>query len=75
MSTTFGIIIGFDEDGSEDVVEVAFRTNGGVIYFTNPIAHLLPDHIEVEALDNDPQGIHTIGGIKREINGNISSKA
>jgi len=78
VSTTFGVETPLgsyvDEDGLE-YEKVAFRTNGGVIYFTNPIAHLLPDHIEVEALDNDPQGIHTIGGIKREINGNISSKA
>jgi len=84
VSTTFGIPI-TDEEGQwhESVAEyedgyyceVAFQTNCGEIYFTNPLAHLLPDDVKVTALDNDPQGIYTIGDIKREINDNISSKA
>jgi len=71
VSTTFGVETPLgsyvDEDGLE-YEKVAFRTNGGGIYFTNPLASLLPDETEVVALDNTPQGIYTIGDIKREIN-------
>ena len=64
MSTTFGVEIK-DDDGIGDVVEVAFRSNG--MRFINPLAHLLPDDTPVIALDNTPQGIHTIGDIKKAI--------
>jgi len=33
----------------------------------NDSAHLLPDDTEVIALDNTPQGIYTIGDIKKAI--------
>ena len=64
MSTTLGVEIKGD-DGLGDVVEVAFRSNG--MRFINPLAHLLPDETLVIALDNTPQGVYTIGDIKREI--------
>jgi hypothetical protein len=48
-----------------DMVEVAFRNNNG-IYWTNRIAHMLPDNTPVYSLDNTAKGIYTIGDIKRE---------
>jgi len=63
MSTTFGIKV--NQEGGSVYCEIAFRSNG--IRFTNPIAHLLPDDLEVFPLDNGPQGIHTVGDIKREM--------
>lgn len=75
MSTIYGILVedysrGVEEYDGKYYVEVAFVTNSGVIYFTNPLASLLPDDVEVTALDNDPQGIYTIGDIKQEVNDN-----
>ena len=64
MSTTFGVAIK-NNNKIEDVVEVAFRSNG--MRFTNPLAQLLPDETPVIALDNSQQGVHTIGDIKEEI--------
>ena len=64
MSTTFGVAIKNNNE-IEDVVEVAFRSNG--MRFTNPLAQMLPDETPVIALDNSPQGVHTIGDIKEEI--------
>ena len=64
MSTTFGVAIK-NNNKIEDVVEVAFRSNG--MRFTNPLAQLLPDETPVIALDNSQQGVHTIGDIKKEI--------
>ena len=64
MSTTFGVAIK-NNNKIEDMVEVAFRSNG--MRFTNPLAQLLPDETPVIALDNSQQGVHTIGDIKKEI--------
>ena len=64
MSTTFGVTVKNNNE-IEDVVEVAFRSNG--MRFTNPLAQLLPDETPVIALDNSQQGVHTIGDIKEEI--------
>lgn len=65
MSTTFGVRV-FNADSEEhEFVEVAFRSNG--IRWTNPIAHLLDDAVEVTAMDNSPQGIYTICDIKKAI--------
>ena len=61
MSTTFGIII--PTTGEE--IEVAYRTH--YIKWLNPLAHLLPNEIKVEPLDNSAQGIFTIGDIKMTI--------
>ena len=68
MSTTFAVKVpsvrGY-EDGEEVEVEVAFRSNG--IRWLHPLAQLLPDDTEVIAVDNSPQGIHTIGDIRKKI--------
>jgi len=67
MSTTFGVKI----PTTGEIEPIARRRgigNGQVeVYFTNPLAELLSDDIEVEAMDNSPQGIFTIGDIKRKI--------
>ena len=80
MSTTFGIplypvddAILLDEDGmlqpyiSENFFnEVFFRGNGGKNSgWLKEWAKLLPDETKVYALDNTPQGIFTIGDIKK----------
>lgn len=41
MSTTFGIII--TENGDEEEIEVAFRSNDGNMRWLNKLAKLLPD--------------------------------
>ena len=66
MSTTFGIKI----PSTGEIEPIARRVgvgngNGKVsMWFTNPLAELLPDDTEVEAMDNGQQGIFTIGDIK-----------
>ena len=65
MSTVFGVAIKNNNDEIEDVVEVAFRSNG--MRFTNTLAQLLPDETPVIALDNSQHGVHTIGDIKEQI--------
>ena len=66
MSTTFGIKI----PSTGEIEPIARRVgvgngNGKVsMWFTNPLAELLPDDTEVEAMDNSHQGIFTIGDIK-----------
>lgn len=49
----------------DDFVEVARRSNKGEVWFSNSIAHLLPDSILVYPLCNSAQGIHTIGDVRR----------
>lgn len=54
------------------VYKIAFRFFGGkkygaIMYFTCPIAHLLPLDTPVIALDNTAQGIETIGDIIEHI--------
>jgi hypothetical protein len=67
MSTTFGIKI----PSTGEIEPIARRVgigNGKVsMWFTNSLAELLPDNIEVEAIDNSQQGIFTIGDIKEKI--------
>ena len=65
MSTTFGVAIKNNNAEIEDVVEIAFRSNG--MRFTNTLAQLLPDETPVIALDNTQQGVNTIGDIKEQI--------
>tara|TARA_R110000868_G_scaffold218431_3_gene468654 strand:+ start:192 stop:404 length:213 start_codon:yes stop_codon:yes gene_type:complete len=64
MSTTFGIKI----PSTGEIEPMARRVgigNGKVsMWVTNPLAELLPDDTEVEAIDNGQQGIFTIGDIK-----------
>ena len=64
MSTTFGVAIK-NNNKIEDVVEVAFRSNG--MRFTNKLAQMLPDETPVIALDNSQQGVLTLGDINEEI--------
>lgn len=67
MSTTFAVKVSsvrLYEDG-EDLVKVAFRSNG--VRWLDPLAQLLPDDTEVIAVDNSPQGIYTIGDIRKKI--------
>jgi len=60
MSTTFGVRI------DKEVVEVAFRKREW-FKWTNPLGDLLPDKLEVVAIDNSNQGVYTIADIKAEI--------
>lgn len=64
-------IINLDDlDDLDDLFErVAIRFNGGSIRWLNSIADLLPNDTKVWALDNTPQGIYTIGDIKKELYG------
>jgi len=70
MSTTFGIRI-----PSLDVVVPIARRRGvdedgkAIMWFTEPTGELLPDKLEVIAMDNTPQGIFTIKDIKDRIYG------
>jgi len=60
MSTTFAIRT---PDGK--LKPIAYRVNGGKIHFTNDIAEfMLEESLPVEATDNSPQGIFTIGDIR-----------
>ena len=67
MSTTFGVKI----PSTGEIEPIARRVgvgNGKVsIWFTNPLAELLPDDTEVVAMDNGQQGIYTIGDIKESL--------
>ena len=53
------------EDAGQVEEEVAFRSNG--VRWLDPLAQLLPDDTEVIAVDNSPQGIYTIGDIRKKI--------
>jgi hypothetical protein len=67
MSTTFGVKI----PSTGEIEPIARRVgigNGKVeVWFTNPLAELLPDDTEVDAIDNSSQGIYTIGDIKDKL--------
>ena len=67
MSTTFGVKI--PSTGKiEPMARRGWKGDGKVsMWFTNPLAELLPDDTEVEAMDNGQQGIFTIGDIKEKI--------
>jgi hypothetical protein len=80
MSITFGILIKssildnpymdvseryIEHDNDTLLLPIAFRSNS--IRFINPIAHLLPDELEVYAMDNSSQGINCVGDIKKQI--------
>ena len=60
MSTTFAV------DTRVGHINVARRCNG--IRWVDPLAELLPDDTPVKAIDNTPQGVYTIGDIRKEIN-------
>jgi hypothetical protein len=63
MSTTFGVKI----PSTGDIIPIARRVSGEV-FFTEDLANLLPDDLEVIAIDNGSQGINTIRDIKNKIN-------
>lgn len=63
MSTTFGVKI----PSTGEIKEVAFRGNSGGIWWKKEICELLPDELEVIPMDNDAQGIYTIGDIKMKL--------
>lgn len=67
MSTTFGVKI----HNVEEIQQIAYRSNGGMWIWSGKhgfiLAQVLPDETPVIAIDNSPQGIDTLGDIKREI--------
>ena len=67
MSTTFGVKI----PSTGEIKPIAKRVGAGKakvsVWFTEPIAELLPDELEAIAIDNTSQGIYTIGDIKKAI--------
>lgn len=67
MSTTFGVVVPSYYEGDEIEIEIARRVNSKV-YWKNHLGPYLPDDMKVKALDNSPQGIYTIGDIKRYVN-------
>lgn len=67
MSTTFGIKI----PSTDEVRPIARRVGVGndkvEVWFTEPLAELLNDELEVIAIDNSNQGINNIKDIKEHI--------
>ena len=67
MSTTFGIRI----PSTDEIKPIARRVGRGQgkveVWFTEPLAELLDDELEVIAIDNSNQGISTIKDIKKHI--------
>ena len=62
MGTTFAVEI------ESQIIPIAKRVNNGgtvSIYFTNTVAHLLPEVTKVIAIDNTDLGIKTVGDIKK----------
>lgn len=63
MSTTFGVKI----PSTGEIKPIARRIGIGNgkcdVFFTEPIAELLPHNLVVIAMDNSEQGISTIGDI------------
>lgn len=70
MSTTFWI-----KTDNWTIEEIAFRWNYKWVYFTNPIASMLPDNLQVIPLDNSAQWIYTIWDIKREIKKEVDTES
>lgn len=65
MSTTFAV-----KTKDNEIKNVARRVGrpGGVeMWWTDSMAELLPNDTPVQATDNTPQGIYTIGDIKAQI--------
>ncbi len=70
MSTTFGIRI----PSTNEIKPIARRVGRGQgkveVWFTEPLAELLDDDLEVIAIDNTNQRINTIKDIKKAIDNN-----
>lgn len=61
-----------EDQYDNSIYKIAHRFYGGkkygaIMYFTCPIAHLLPLNTPVIAIDNTSQGIETIGDILEHI--------
>ena len=67
MSTTFGIRIPFTDDIKPIARRVGIGQGKVKVWFTDPLAELLDDELEVIAIDNSNQGINTIKDIKKHI--------
>jgi hypothetical protein len=78
MSTFFGILksggeIILENDElptgytDEDFIEVAFRNNNGIFWWTNSLSEFLPSNTRIYPLDNSASGIYTTGDIKQKI--------
>jgi hypothetical protein len=67
MSTTFGVKIPSTGETQPIARRVGIGNGKVSVFFTEPLAELLPDDTEVEAMDNSHQGIFTIGDIKEKI--------
>jgi hypothetical protein len=65
MSTTFGYSIPRPDGTLCEPIIIARRCNG--IRWVSDIHHLLDDRTPIDALDNTPQGIHTIGDIRKRL--------
>ena len=59
MSTTFAV-----KTKGGELKDVARRGRGINMVWLDPMAEMLPDDTSVEAVNNGPQGIFTIGDIK-----------
>lgn len=66
MSTIFSVKV-VERD---QMIQVAYRNNSGEFSWLSTLAILLPDDTEIIAIDNTPQGIFTIGDIRKKIKGN-----
>ena len=64
MSTTFGIRIPSTNE-IKPIARRVGREHGVEVWFTEPLAELLDDELEVIAIDNSNQGINTIKDIKK----------
>ena len=73
MSTTFAV-----KTKGGELKDVARRGGGINMVWLDPMAEMLPDDTSVEAVDNTPQGIFTIGDIKdamyRELEGELEDE-
>lgn len=69
MSTTFGIKVPTPNEGVVQIVKIAHRYGIGngqvVVTWLNSLVHILPDEHPVIAIDNTPQGVETLGDLRR----------
>jgi hypothetical protein len=62
MSTTFAVVL---QNGAPG--QIVARRVSGEMWFTDPMAEMLPDETKVTPTDNTAQGIYTIGDIRDTI--------
>jgi len=70
MSTTFGVNVpSLGEAGFHAIARKAVIGNGKTaVFFTNNLAELLPDDVEVVTLDNSNQRIKTMKDLRDAVN-------